>query len=548
MDRMYEDIVQMDHEGGDVMSKRWIVLGLLLVMVGMMLTGCGGAGKEQVARLSVGGEPESMDPAKTNGIPESCYQTAMFEGLTEYDNDGLPKAAAAENWEVSPDGMVYTFHLRANKWANGDPVTAQDFEYAWKRLLDPKTAAEYSYMLFPIKNAEAFNSGKASADDVGVKALDDKTLQVTLEKPTGYFLSLCAHTSTFPVNPKVVEAAGDNWAGDVKTLVGNGPFKPTEWQHGSKLVMVKNDQYWDKDKVKVSKIEWTLVEEVATALSMFENNQLDYVDGPPLMEAERLLKEKKLSIGNNLGTYYYSFNTTKAPFDNPKVRRAFALAIDREAIAATVMHGLNKPAYGWIPYGFTNPVTKKDFREEGGDLFKANVEEAKKLLAEAGYPEGKGLPPVTLLFNTNEMHKAIAEAVQEMWKKNLGVTVELQNQEWKVFLGVKKAGDYQIARDGWSGDYTDPMTFADMLMANSGNNYGRYNNPVYDQLVRVAQTSNDQSVRMQAMHDAEKIAMDDMAILPIYAYVHRFSLSPKLQGLIIPPTTIINVKYLSVQE
>ncbi|MBP2652259.1 MAG: ABC-type transporter, periplasmic subunit [Firmicutes bacterium] len=531
------------------MSKKWIILGLIMMMLGTLLAGCGGSSsKEQTVRVYMGGEPETLDPAKITGVPEGNYAQAMFEGLTEVDKDGLTVPAAAEKWDVSPDGLVYTFHLRANKWSNGEPVTAKDFEFAWKRLLKPETAAEYSYMLFPVKGAEAYNSGKGSVDEVGVKALDDNTLQVTLEKPTAYFPSVCAHSSTYPVNQKIVEANGDKWAGDVATLIGNGPFKLTEWTHSSKLVMVKNDQYWDKDKVKLNKVEWLLVEEVATALSMFENNQLDYVDLPPMTEVERLKKENKLQFDKIEGSYYYEFNTKKAPFDNPKVRRAFAMAIDREAINKNVLHDVHKPLYAWVPYGFTNPVTKKDFREEGGDLFKGNVEEAKKLLAEAGYPDGKGLPPITLLYNTNENHKAIAEAIQEMWKKNLGVSVELQNQEWKVFLGTRKSGDYQVARAGWNADYTDPMTFGDYLLTGGGNNYGRYSNPAYDKLIATAQSTNDQAVRMQAMHDADKIAMDDMAIAPIYSYSHYYCLNPKVKGLISPPTAILNLKYITIQD
>ncbi|MBP2645788.1 MAG: ABC-type transporter, periplasmic subunit [Firmicutes bacterium] len=217
-------------------------------------------------------------------------------------------------------------------------------------------------------------------------------------------------------------------------------------------------------------------------------------------------------------------------------------------IVKEVLHDVHKPLYAWIPYGFTNPETKKDLREEGGDLFKANVEEAKKLLAEAGYPDGKGLPTITLLYNTNESHKAVAEAVQEMWKKNLGVTVELLNQEWKVFLGSRKSGDFQVARAGWIGDYTDPMTFGDYLLTNGGNNYGRYSNPAYDKLIATAQGTLDQNVRMQAMHDAEKIAMDDMAVAPIYSYSHYFTLNPKVKGLVNPPNDTTNFRYVTIED
>jgi len=528
--------------------KKMSMLAAVVVALAVLLTGCGGsAGKEQVMRVAIGGEPQSLDSAKATGVPEGNYLQSMFEGLTELDTQGLPVPAAAEKWDVSADGMKYTFHLRANKWSNGDPVTARDFEFAWKRLLNPATAAEYAYMLFPVKGAEAYNNGKGSVDEVGVKAVDDNTLEVTLEKPTAYFLVLLSHQSTYPVNQKVVEANPD-WAANVETLVGNGPFKLVEWVHGSKLSLAKNDQYWDKDKVKLDKLEFNLVEQTATALSMFENNQIDFVWEPPMTEAERLKQEKKLQFSKLLGLYYYEFNTKKAPFDNVKVRKAFALAIDREALVKNVLHDVHKPAYAFIPYGFTNPETKKDFREEGGDLFKANIEEAKKLLAEAGYPGGVGLPHITLLYNTNEDNKAMAEAVQEMWKKNLGVDVELQNQEWKVYLSARQSGDFQIARARWIGDYTDPMTFGDLILGNGGNNYGKYSSAAYDKLIKSAQLSGDQTLRMQALHDADKVAMDDMAILPVYFYTEWYCMNPKVQGVIMAPTSIYNFKYVTIQK
>ncbi|MBP2654518.1 MAG: ABC-type transporter, periplasmic subunit [Firmicutes bacterium] len=531
------------------MTKRWIGLAIIMAMLGTLLAGCGGsASKEQVLRMVIGGEPQTLDPDKLTGVPEANYTQALFEGLTELDANGQPLPAAADKWEVSPDGLKYVFHLRANKWSNGEPVTARDFEFAWKRILNPATAAEYAYMLFPVKGAEAYNSGKASADAVGIKALDDNTLEVSLEKPTAYFLALLAHQSTFPLNQKIVEANGDNWASDTSTLVGNGPFKLKEWVHGGKLVMVKNDQYWDKDNVKLARIEWSLVEEMGTALSMFENNQLDFAYQPPMTEVERLKKESKLRTSKLIGTYYYEFNTRKAPFDNIKVRKAFALAIDRESIVKNVLHDVHKPAYAWIPSGFTNPATKADFRDEGGTLLQANVAEAKKLLAEAGYPDGQGLPPITLLYNTNEDNKAVAEAVQEMWKKNLGVTVELMNQEWKVYMDARQAGNFQIARARWIGDYTDPMTFGDYLLTNCGNNYGKYSNPAYDKLIATAQASNDQAVRMQAMHDAEKIAIGDMAVLPVYFYSEWYCINPKVNGMIMPPNSIYNLKYVSIED
>ncbi|VBB05241.1 Hypothetical protein LUCI_0448 [Lucifera butyrica] len=531
--------------------KKGMALLLIIALSGFLAAGCGSSAgtKEQALRIEVGGEPESLDPAKVTGVPESNYQLALFEGLTALNDKDMPVPAAAEKWEISPDGLKYIFHIRPNaKWSNGDPVTAQDFEFAWKRLLNPATAAQYAYMLYPIKNAEAYNNNKATADQVGVKALDDKTLEVTLEKPTAYFLAVVAHNSTYPVDKKVVEADGDNWANNVKTFVGNGPFKLVNWVHNSKLEMVKNDQYWDKDKVKLNKLEWDLVEVTTTGLSMFENNQLDFMWDPPMTEVPRLQKEGKFKLGKYLGTYYYEFNNRKAPFDNPKVRKAFALAIDRNAITKDILKGTATPATAWIPPGFTDPLTDKDFREEQGALFQTDVAQAKKLLAEAGYPDGQGLPPITLIYNTNDNNKAIAEAVQEMWRKNLGVTVTIQNQEWKVFLENRRAGNFQVARAGWIGDYTDPMTFGDYFLSYGGNNWGKYDNPAYDKLIEAAQVSNDQKLRMQNMHEAEKILIDDMGVAPIYFYNYNYCVKPYVKGLVLSATGRVNVKEAYIQK
>ena len=527
-------------------KKRLLALALAAMTACSLFAGCGdeqSAGKDNtVVKATFGTEPETLDPGKATGVPEATYLGEMFEGLTSLDKDGQPVPAAAEKWDVSEDGLTYTFHLRDSKWSNGDPVTAQDFEFAWKRVLSPELASEYAYMLYPVKGGEEYNKKGGSADAVGVKALDDKTLEVKLARPTAYFLQLCAHQSAFPVNKKVVEGDKD-WSTKTEELIGNGPFKIESWEHNSKLTVVKNDNYWDKDNVKVTKIEMPLIDNMSTAVSMFDNGDLDLVLAPPAADVDRLKGEGKLQLDKNIGTYYYEFNTKMAPFDNPKVRKAFALAVDRQAIIDNVMHGQGKPAYGWVPYGFTNPATGKDFAEESGQLFKEDVAEAKKLLAEAGYPDGQGLPPITLLYNTNENHKAVAEAVQEMWKKNLGVDVELVNQEWKVYLQTRKTGQAQIARAGWVGDYLDPMTFADYLLSNGTNNYGKYANSQYDVLVKQAQQSNDQGVRMQAMHDAEKIAIGDMAILPVYFYNTAVALNPKLKGVIDPGNSVFNFKY-----
>ncbi|QDR82398.1 peptide ABC transporter substrate-binding protein [Sporomusa termitida] len=505
---------------------------LLLAMLATLAAGCGksGAGtNEQVFRYALEAEPATLDPAKSTAIPESLVELQIFEGLTRLDAQDQPAPGVAEKWEVSPDGLTYVFHLRAGaKWANGEPVTAQDFAFAWQRVLNPETASENAYMLFPVKNAQAYNEKKLPAEQLGIKALDELTLEVTLEKPTAYFLSLVAFHAFYPVHQKTVTASPDNWANEVATLIGNGPFKISHWTHSGKLEFVKNDQYWDTTAVKLTKMEWPISDSQTTRLAMLENNQVDMIVEPPVVEHDRLTQAGLLKISPYLGIYYYVFNTQAAPFDNPQVRKAFAQAVNREALVKNVIKGGKKPAYAWVAPGLINPASSRDFREEGGNYAVEDAGQAKKLLADAGYPDGKGLPPVTLTFNTSELHKSIAEAMQEMWKQNLGITVNLTNQESKVFLEARNHGDYQIARASWVGDYADPMTFMDVFK--DPDNDANYTNPAYNRLVEQAQSTPDQQVRMQAMHAAEKILFDDAVIIPIYYTTQPFISKPYVKG------------------
>lgn len=519
-------------------GRKWFCICLTIFMLANLLAGCGGSSGDKQAvktlRVANGAEPETLDPRKAVGVPEGIALRQIFEGLCTQDQKGEPVPGVAEKWEISPDGLKYKFTLRASaKWSNGDPVTAHDFEYSWKTTLSPDFGSKYAEQLYYIKNGEAYNKGKAKADEVGVKAVDDRTLEVTLEKPAPYFLFLTSFFTYFPVHKKTVEA-NPKWSGDAKTIVGNGPFKITNWVHNSKIDLVKNENYWNKAVVKLEKAELNLSDSRKTLLDMFENNQLDTVEvSPPLAEIPRLQKENKLKILPYIGNYYYCINVKKAPFDNVKVRKAFAMAIDRQAIIEAVTKGGEKPALAWTPYGLPDAKPGEDFRKAGGDYFKdKDIETARKLLAEAGYPDGKGLPEVTLLYNTSEEHKVIAEAVQEMWKKNLGVNVNLTNQEWKVYLQTRAKGDYQLARSAWIGDYLDPMTYIDTLTTGNGNNHTRWGNPEYDKLVKQAQLSLDPAVRMKAMHDAETILLGDMPIIPIYFYTSKILEKANVKGVI----------------
>ena len=511
-----------------IISPKLILISIFIVYSFLISSCSDEAMTDDTVRYALESEPSTLDPAKSTALTESNVELALFEGLTRLDEHEQPQPAAAKSWDISPDGTEYTFHLRDNLlWNDGTPLTAHDFEYAWKRVLDPQTASENAYMMYPLNNGEAFFKQEVSADQVGVKALDDKTLYVKLKAPITYFLNLTAFHAYYPVPRHIVEKDPEIWAANDK-IISNGPFILTHWIHSNQLQFVKNDKYWDKDKVKLENMQWPISESQSTRVSMVESGQANLTVEPPISEQERLSKEGLFKMSPYLGSYYYSFNTQKAPFDNPLVRKAFSMAVDREKLVNNVIKGGKEPAYAWVPPGLNNPITKQDFRREGGNLVEYNPQKARELLSEAGYPNGEGLPPITILYNTNEMHKAVAEVIQAMWKENLNVNVELLNQESKVYLDARNTGNFQVARASWIGDYADPMTFMDVYL--DENNDGQYHNPLYNDLVRKAQNTNNQEIRMQAMHEAEKILMDDAVVLPIYYTTQPYIAQPYVKN------------------
>ena len=510
-------------------SKLQLCCLIFLVVAIFFIAGCDDESLEDdTIRFALEAEPATLDPAKSTALMESDVELVLFEGLTRLDENENPMPACAESWEISADGTEYIFHLRDNLlWNDGTALTAHDFEFAWKRVLNPETASENAYMMYPLKNGEEYFKQEVSADEVGVKALDDKTLKVELKSPIPYFLNLTAFHAYYPVPEHIVTKEPEIWAANDK-IVGNGPFILTHWIHSNQLQFVKNEKYWDKDKVRTKLMQWPISESQSTRISMVESGQANITVEPSISEEQRLKDEGLYKVSPNLGAYYYSFNTAKPPFDNPLVRKAFSLAIDREMLVENVIKGGKKPAYAWVPPGIKNPVTGVDFREEGGDFTRYDPEEARRLLAKAGYPNGEGLMPVTILYNTNEMHKAVAEVIQSMWKKNLNINAELLNQESKVYLEARNQGNFQVARASWIGDYADPMTFMDVYY--DSNNDGQYHNLAYNDLIALAQSSNDQQIRMKAMHDAERILMNDDVILPIYYTTQPYVAKPYIKG------------------
>jgi len=545
-----------------------VLISVFLVLVLLGTVSCTASkGSLQEVTYNLGTEPAAIDPAITTGIPEANIELQVFDGLTRIDNKNVPQPAIAKSWTISTDLKTYVFTLRDASWTDGTPVTAYDFEYAWKRALSPELASEYAYQLYYVYGGEAFNTSikvgskyyvqavdakgnpltKKEGDkdvavpdmtkeidpskDVGVKALDAKTLQVDLQSPTVYFLNLTAFPTLMPVC-KAVVSKNDKWASDVKTYVTNGPFKLTEWSHNEKMVFVKNPTYWDKDKVKLTKITYYMVEDDATALSMFQSGQLDASSTVPVSELPKLVASGDAQILPYLGTYYYQVNVTKKPFNDVRVRKALLLAINRKGITESITQGGQIPALGYVPYGIADALPGSDFRKASQESFyKDNdIATAKALLAEAGYPNGKGFPAFTLLYNTSNVHKSIAEAIQQMWNKNLGITCTLKSEEWGVYLDDRTNLNYDVARAGWIGDYMDPNTFLDMWVTGGGNNDTGWSNKSYDALIAKAKATVDPKARMATLHAAEKILMTDMPILPIYYYTNTVLLKKSIKN------------------
>lgn len=505
--------------------------------------GSGDSTKSKVLNVNNSSEPGSLHPANAQGTHESWILEHTFEGLTKKTEEGKIVPGAAASWKISDDGLTWTFKLKDGlKWSNGDPLTANDFEYAWKYALKPETAADYAYQLYYLKGGEAYNSKKGKEEDVGVKATDDLTLEVTLEQPTPYFLDLTSFYTFYPIDKKVQEE-NPKWALDAKTHVSNGPFKLTEWKHKESLKIEKNENYYDKDKIKLDAVNFALIEDENTAWQMYQSGELDIAYPLPVDIQGQMVNsdDKEFKMGKELAVYYYNFNTKVKPFNNAKVRKALSMAIERKKITENVSQGGQKPAFGVIPPGI--PDASGDFQENTGDLFKEDVAEAKNLLKEGLAEEGmKELPNFSILYNTLDSHKKIAEAVQEMWRDNLGIKVTLENAEFQVKLDREKAGDFEISRAGWVGDYVDPMTF--MLWETDGAyNDAGWSNKEYDNLLNKAKSTMEPKERMAALHKAEEVLIEDMPILPVYFYTKPYMVKENVTGVYAPINAYPNFIY-----
>lgn len=482
----------------------------------MLVAGCSPQPRADLVFLN-GAEPETLDPALITGQPEGRVANALFEGLLAFDRDGKPQPGMAESWEVSPDGRVYTFTLRDGlTWSDGTPLTAEDFAGSWRRTLDPATASEYAYQLHYIKNARAFNEGQLTDfGQVGVSAPDARTLRVELENPTPFFLDLCAFVTLLPVPLHAVEKHGDDWIKPGR-LVSNGAYQLDSWRLNDRIRLRKNPRYWNADRVAMETIDVVPVSKANTAFNLYASGQADLMMDkglvPPALLSE-IKKRDDFHAAPFLGTYFLRYNCEKGPFTDPRVRKAFSLVIDKQSIVDRITRAGELPADSFVPPGAAGyePV-----RGCGG----RDVEQARRLLVEAGYPGGEGFPMVNYLYSEGELNEAIAVELQSMWRRELGVNVQLLRQEWKVYLRSLSTLDYDIARSSWVGDYPDPNTFLDMFVTGGGNNRTGWSDPRYDQLIAAAAARTDPPKRFDLLRDAERILVcDEMPVCPLYFYV-----------------------------
>jgi oligopeptide transport system substrate-binding protein len=535
-------------KGGTLMKKRLLVLFSFLLVLSMFLSACNGkeadkkdtAGEKksdvpQELSININTEPFSLHPGLANDNTSGSVLRQTFDGLTRIDAEGKPQPAVAKEIKTSDDLTTYTFKLRDTKWTNGDPVTAEDFVYAWKWALDPANQSQYAYQLYYIKGAEAINTGGAAVDTLGVKAVDAKTLEVTLENPTPYFLELTSFYTYYPVNSKVAKA-NPNWyteAGDNYT--SNGPFKMTEWSHSDKIVLEKNESYWDADAVKLTKVEMSMINDPNTELSMFDNGELQWAGAPfgtlPTDALPNLKADGKLEVKAIAGTYWYKFQTEKPPLNNVNIRKALSYAINRKAIVENIAQGGQIPAMAAVPPSMF-PENEKGYYKD------ADVKKAKELLEkgikELGYKDVSELPPIAISYNTSEAHQKIAQAVQDMWKKELGVEVTLNNAEWAVYIEKLHSGDYQVGRMGWLGDFNDPINFLELYRdKDGGNNDTKWENAEFKKLLNDSQKEKDAKKRIQMLKDAEKIFIDEMPVAPIYFYTDAWVQADNLKGVVV---------------
>lgn len=529
---------------------------LLLTMSCLLINACsqGESRVEQGNRLGIfhmgnGSDPASLDPHVSTGVPSGRIFWSIYEGLVNSNPYTLEaEPGVAERWEISDDQLTYRFYLRKDaRWSNGDQVTAQDFYWTYWRYLSPQMGNEWAYMMFPVVNAEDFLQGEITDfDQVGFRVLDDFTFEIELKNPTPYFLQLLAHTSSSPVHRETIEKHGSatsrysDWTRP-ENIVTNGPFKVKEWKISQPVIVEKNPHYWGAEQIALNGIYFHPTENTSTEERLFRAGQLHSTTTIPLDKIATYKNKNPdaLRVEAYLGTYYYQVNTTREPFNDVRVRRALAMTIDRDALVKTVLNGVNLPSYSMTPPGTLGYQPPK--------VFEFNPDAAAQLMAEAGFPNGEGFPAFEILYNTNEAHRKIAVAIQQMWKQYLNIDVAITNQEWKVYLDSRNNLDYDVARAGWIGDYVDPLTFLDLGLSSNGNNSTGFTDEHYDYLIsEYIPTARTREERLARFAEAEQYLIEAMPFIPIYTYQTKYLIDPGVDGMPANIRDLYNFRYVSL--
>jgi len=500
-------------------------------------TGSASAGGEKELKVQVGPNPETIDPALNSAVDGGNMLLHAFECLLTVGQDGTLQPGCAETWEESEDGLTWTFHLRDGlKWSDGSDLTAEDFVYSWKRVCDPAVAAPYAEtVLGMVKGYDKAIEG--DLDALAVTAPDAKTLVVEMSAPCTFFGSLAAFATLSPVQQATIEANGDAWATAPETYVSNGPFYMTEWEQGSHITFSKNPNYWNADAVKLDKLTFALIEDANAAYSAYQTGEVSFIKDVPTEEIPSLQDNEEFHVDPIIGTYYLNLNCNKDMFKDARVRKAFSLAIDRKYVAETIMQGTYTAAGNFMGPGWLDTDNSEFVNNSNGgkpyidtENYEANLEEAKKLMADAGYPNGEGFPKFSYTTNDSGYHKAVAEYLQQAWAQ-LGVEMDVNIVEWASFTPMRRDGEYDAARNGWVGDYSDPSNMLDLLYSTNGNNDGKFNNADYDKAMEESRATVDPKERSAALHKAEDILMEEAGCVPVAYYNDFWMQSPKIKGM-----------------
>ena len=503
--------------------------------------------------VNLGYELQSIDPAINDETYGFIYINHAFEGLLTKDINGKIVGGSSDKWEISEDKLKYTFHIREDaKWSDGKKLTADDFVYSYRRVVDPKTASPIAYLMYYIKNAKDINMGKKQIDTLGVTAIDENTLTIELENPTLYFEDILASGGCYvPVREDIINKYGDDWTWNSESYIGNGAYKMTERKPDELIAFELNTNYWDYKNQVAKKINFVLIADEYISLNAVRTGDVDFsINAPPIGEIESLIKENLMAVSDIIGVYYLDLNNKDKTLSDKRVRKALSLAIDRNYIVSNIGHGKLIAAESFVP-----PVVKgleKSFREESSNFIIANnysnnIIEAKRLLAEAGYPNGENFPILEVKVSSG-FYTTVLEAIQEMWKNNLNIDVVVRTEESKITLPFRQSGKYQIARTSWTGDYNDPLTMLQIMTSESDINYSGFSNERYDYLINFATTSTNEKDRMEALKEAEAILFEEMPIIPFIYRTDFLVVNPKLKNYIDDPLGRYRFNYAYIEE